>query len=238
MRHILFTILILVCVMPYGQCAELQKVFAKEGHIYYFSDGKDEIQLTFNGKDSAPALSPDGKNVAFLRKSDREAYLAVGAPEDYLQSGPDAILADQVWIIGVDGKNEKLLVEDNNPDDFGYDKWEGNKVIAHIDDDSLQFSPDGKTLYFITSAWVTTGALHSVNIDGTNERFIAGANYLKVIDKGRYKGNLIIRQHRYFLAGGSYDWLWLFTPAGKELGPLGLDLNEDQLGFLYSDPIK
>ena len=38
----------------------------------------------------------------------------------------------------------------------------------------------------------------------------------------KYKDHLIVRSHRYFLFGGSYDWYWLYDPAGKrELGPLG-----------------
>ncbi len=97
-------------------------------------------------------------------------------------------------------------------------------MVAHIDEESLKFSPDGKRLYFITSAWVTSGALHRVNVDGSGERFVAAANSLKVLGSGSYKGHLIISQHRYFLGGGSYDWYYVFTPQGKEVGPLGADL--------------
>ena len=205
---------------------ESQKVFAENGSIFYSLDGKNKIRLTKGPKDSTPAISPDGKKVVFLRKSEKEAYLAVGSPEDYLQSGPDGILADQVWIVDIDGKNEKILVRDRNPDEKGYKEWKGEDVIAHIDDPSLQFSTDGKKIYFISSAWVTSGALHSVNIDGTKEHFIAPANYLKVIPDGEYKGNLLIQQHRYFLKGGSYDWYYVFTPEGKEVGPLAESLED------------
>ena len=101
------------------------------------------------------------------------------------------------------------------------------------------FSPDSKTVYFVGSAWVTTGALHGVNIDGSNERFIEGANTLeKVIDKGDYKGDLVISQHRYFLGGGSYDWYYVFTPEGKEVGPLGDDLKTVGWDMLYFDSKK
>ncbi len=176
---------------------DAKKVFTKKGCIYYAPGGKMEIQLTKNGKDRAPVLSPDGKRVVFLRKSDKEAYLPTGGCEDYIKDDPDGLLADQVWRVDVTGKNEKMLVRDHDPDEVAIEgDFDGSKVIAHIDDEELQFSPDGKQLYFITAAWVTSGALHSVNIDGTNERFIAGSSYLKVIDKGGYKGNLIINQHR------------------------------------------
>lgn len=216
-----------------------QKVFAEKGHIYYFPDGKKKIQLTKTGKNRAPVLSPDGKRVVFLRKSDKEAYLAVGGSEDYVKDDPDGLLADQVWIVDVTGKNEKMLATDHNPDEIAIvGDFNGSEVIAHIDDDTLQFSPDSNKVYFITAAWVTSGALHSVNIDGSGERFIAGANYLKVIDKGGCKGCLIINQHRYFVTGGSYDWYYVFTPDGKEVGPLGNDLESVDWDFLYSDFIK
>ena len=35
--------------------------------------------------------SPDGKHIAFVRKSDKEAYLVIGVPEDY---SPEDRLAD------------------------------------------------------------------------------------------------------------------------------------------------
>jgi hypothetical protein len=165
--------------------------------------------------------------------------LAVGAPEDYLQSGPDGILADQVWIVGIDGKKEKMIAQDHNPDEIRVAaKFDGSKVIAHIHEDYFQFSPDSKKVYFITSAWVTSGALHSVNVDGTGERFIAGANYLKVIDKGKHKGNLIIQQHRYFLTQGSYDWYYVFTPEGKELAVLAPALDDVDWDSLYFEDKK
>jgi hypothetical protein len=31
----------------------------------------------------------------------------------------------------------------------------------------------------------------------------------------------VVSQHRYFLAGGSYDWYWLVTPEGREVQAVG-----------------
>jgi hypothetical protein len=59
----------------------------------------------------------------------------------------------------------------------------------------------------------------------TNYRFIQPANELEVITSGEYQGYLALQQHRYFIGGGSYDWYWLFTPDGKEIGPLGEELS-------------
>jgi len=41
------------------------------------------------------------------------------------------------------------------------------------------------------------------------------------VPKGKYAGDLIVSKHRYRLAGGSYDWFWLVSPKGMELGPVG-----------------
>jgi hypothetical protein len=46
---------------------------------------------------------------------------------------------------------------------------------------------------------------------------------------------LIVNQHRYFLGGGSYDWYWVFSPNGKEEGPLGPEIVKNQRDVLESD---
>ena len=120
---------------------------------------------------------------------------------------------EQIWIVNIEHKKERLLVDHH----FSCDK--PTEVI--IDPNHLMFSPDGKTLYFLTSAWVTSSALHAVNIEDAKQRYLLPANSLNVVAYGEYKGNLIVNQHRYFINGGSYDWYWLFTPEGKEIGPLG-----------------
>lgn len=51
-------------------------------------------------------------------------------------------------------------------------------------------------------------------------RFVCSGNTLEVIPRGEYAGYLMVTQHRYFLAGGSYDWLWLVHPDGQTVGPI------------------
>jgi len=229
----LFLLILILCLSVSSVLANgilYKKVFAEHGYIYFSPDGKEKILLTNGGKDRAPVLSPDGKKVAFIRKSDNQADLAVAM--ESLDCSPEDFLADQIWVVNVDAKNEKILVRDRKSNS---QKWDDRTVIGLIDDRSIQFSPDSKKVYFISSAWVTSGAVHCVNIDGSEEHFITPGNSLKVIDNGRYKGHLIIEQHRYFLVGGSYDWLWLYGPDGKEIDPIGPDLNQFEEEYLYSD---
>lgn len=206
----------------------LKGVFIETGNIYYSPTGGQKIQLTKSGKDKFPLLSPNGKKVVFIHKSKEKAYDPIDGEGPSERSDP---FADQIWVIDIDGKNEKMLVQDYNPDiKKGYDKRKGEDVIGFIED--MKFSPDGKTIYFLTKTWVTSSGLHAVNIDGSNEHFITAANTLKIIDRGDYKGDLIISQHRYFVGGGSYNWYYVFTPEGKEVGPLGDNLDDVNWDFL------
>ena len=211
-----------------------KKVFVEKGNIYYCPSGNQRIQLTKSGKDKLPLLSPDGKKVVFIRKSKEKAYDPIDGDGSSERLDP---FADQIWAIDIDGTNEKMLVRDYNPEiKEGYDKMKVEDVIGFIED--MKFSPDGKTIYFLIEAWVTSSALHAVNIDGSNEHFITDANTLKIIDKGDYKGDLIISQHRYYVGAGSYDWYYVFTPEGKEVGPLGDDLDKVDWDILYFESEK
>ena len=204
---LLFLLIINVFVFEKILAGEIpRKVFEKRGNIYYVINHR-VIQITTSGKDNHPILSPTNKTIAFVRQSD----IAIPKGCGYISYADE--YANQIWIYDIATKKEKLLVKNN----FSCDKLE--KLI--IDPNDLQFSPDSKTIYFATSAWVTSGALHAININGTNLRYIAPANSYRVIYDGKYKNKLIILQHRYFPQGGSYDWYWLYTLQGKQIKALG-----------------
>lgn len=225
MKKMIAMVFVFACATPSFAISE--NVYEQNGNINY-SHGEKVVQLTSSGIDRAPVLSPDNKTIVFIRKSKEEAYITVGGEEDY---APEDLLADQVWLVDIDGKNGKMLVRDRTPDGQINREWKAEDVIAHIDDSSLQFSPDGGKLYFISSAWVTSGAVHCANVDGSGERFVTDGNSLEIVPKGKYKGHLIVRKHKYFLAGGSYDWLWLVSPKGEDVGPLGEELSQEQREF-------
>ena len=72
-------------------------------------------------------------------------------------------------------------------------------------------------------AWATSGAVHSIDLQSGKKRFVCPGNSLEIIPEGEYKGNLMVGQHRYFIAGGSYDWLWLIQPDGQTVGAIAPD---------------
>ena len=201
-------------------CQAIPLIFSKLGNIYYTLAPNHTIKITHSGKDSAPALSSDKKMIAFVRIGNQII------PKN-CEDNTETKYGNQVWIYDISTKKERLLVANN----FQCDTPE-RKIIDPTD---ITFSPDNKILYFITSGWTTSGALHGVNVDGTNQHYIIPANEFEVIPKGTYKGYLIVNEHRYFIPpGGSYDWYWLLSSDGKEEGAIGEEITKDQRNFLES----
>lgn len=135
--------------------------------------------------------------------------------------------AQQIWLYDVKSKKQHVLVHTN------FSCKDPEKQI--LDPQELKFSLDGKKLYFLTTGWVTSAALHVVNVDGKDEHYLLPANDYSIIPKGQYKGYIIAWQHRYFVAGGSYNWYWLYSPLGKKIGPLGKEVTKDQKEYLESN---
>src|ERR1700712_4593065 len=123
----------------------------------------------------------------------------------------------ELWTVGSDGKGARKLLGLRTALDVH------NTLCAF---NSTQFSSNGQLLYFETPAWATSGALHVYDFKTGKERFFLasnGAQVLNMCGDKKYRDDLIVSQHRYFVFAGSYDWLWLFSPDGKEIGPVGED---------------
>lgn len=165
------------------------------------------LRLTNDIKSADLIESPDGKWIVFVKKSNHTI------PSNCFYFSEKGEHADEIWIINTKEMTKKLLVAPHfNCKDIS---------IVIIDPHNLQFSPNSKTLYFETSAWVTSGAIHAVDVDGTHLKFVTDGSELRVVQSGPYKGNIIVNQHRYRFKGntplGSYNWDWLFTPTGKQV---------------------
>jgi hypothetical protein len=167
----------------------------------------DGRAITSSGHDSAPLLSPDGRVVVFLRATHRPA-------KDCAADASDGKPLE-LWRVNSDGNSaRRLLATHGGP----------NPEAVVCDFANLQFNSAGSVLYFETPAWATSGAIHALDLATGKERLFLPGNGLIVLarcrDK-RYRDNIITGQHRYFVFSGSYDWAFLFTPEGKEIGPLG-----------------
>jgi dipeptidyl aminopeptidase/acylaminoacyl peptidase len=198
-RLILFPVFLAVSFSAFAQ-----SVSVKDGNIQFTDKSGKMTALTSSGRDSNPLLAPDGKWLAFVRKVDGKK----------IATGSDEVEPTELWQVRVDGKEPSLLVKCR-------DSEKVESIIAAFD--NLQFSTNGKLLYFVTPAWATSGAVHVVDTTNRKERYCFPGGDLKVVPKGEYKDCLIVQQHRYFIGGGSYDWYWLLKPDGKEIGPVGED---------------
>jgi hypothetical protein len=209
MKQTIFAILALALAFP----AFAQTVAVQDGNIQFTDKSGKTTALTSGGRDSGPILAPDGKWVAFVRKVDGKK----------IATGSDEADPTELWQVRVDGKEPTMLLRCR----------ESDKVESLIGGfDNLQFSTNGKLLYFVTPAWATSGGVHVVDTTNRKERFLFPGNDLRVVTGGEYKDCLLVQQHRYFIGGGAYDWFWLLRPDGKEVGPVGEDTSTFEATYL------
>ncbi len=127
---------------------------------------------------------------------------------------------DRLWIYDVKHHVSRLLISPN------LSCTDPKSVIVQIN--QVGFSPDDKTLYFQTTAWKISGALHAVNIDGKNLRYLQPSKDFFVISEGPFIGDLAIAQWNDFFPydKAGYVWYFAFTPDGKtKIDAIGPDLS-------------
>jgi Tol biopolymer transport system component len=162
-------------------------VSEKQGHIYY-----DNQQLTHSGKDSQAALSPDGKQLVFVREIENQNT--------------------ELWLMDISGQNAHAIVQSHEYEDVKQNLTGFNNPL---------FSLDGKAIYFLTTAWATSDAVHVINLNTNKQHFVIDGNSLELVPFGKYKGYLIVSEHKYHKEGGSYEDFWLVSPKGKAIKSLG-----------------
>jgi dipeptidyl aminopeptidase/acylaminoacyl peptidase len=184
--------------------SKAQSVFVKDGNVFLKNGSGQTKQLTTSGRDYQPGLSPDRRRIAFVRRT----------PGRTVQTPLSDTEATELWLVDSDGEHAELLVSGKEAD-------EPKTILA--DFSSPQFSPDGQRIYFLSAGWVTSGAVHVVDIQSRTESFVSPGNTLEVIQKGKYRGYLIVQEHKYFVGAkvGSYDDYWLLTPSGTEIRHIG-----------------
>jgi len=199
--------LAIVAPCPILGAAQLPHVYSDASNVFIESNGA-KIQLTRSEQDVDPVLAPNGAYVVFTRQG-RGRSAQTYNPGCLISPKPDELRQ-----VNIDGSGDRLLLTGRK----------GEPQDQLCDFHSKQFSSDGQRLYFLTPAWATSGALHVYDTRSRDEHFVVPANNVLVLSfcNNKYRDDLVIRAHRYFVFGGSYDWYWLYDPMGKkELGPIG-----------------
>lgn len=119
------------------------------------------------------ATSPDGRTRVFVRV---DATRTVATAQGDLPH-------EDLWI-ATGGKERLLLAGREAPPDAGVEQ-------TLTDFDGFAFSPDGSSLYFTSAAWVTSPALHVVDLRTGEERFLVDGALERVIATGPYAGMLL-----------------------------------------------
>jgi dipeptidyl aminopeptidase/acylaminoacyl peptidase len=148
--------------------------------------------------DTGVTPSSDGRVVFIRTTPDRLVSTSLGDEQ-----------ATELWIANADGTAARRLIIGRAADSV-------ERALAVL---SLpQFSPDGRRVYFLSRAWVTSDAVHAVDVATGREWFVAPGNSLAIIPRGPLAGCLLVSQHRHRPnEGGSYDWTWLLGSNGQEL---------------------
>ncbi len=211
--------ILLSCTLPCTIRAQsaLPHVYSDAGNIFMERNGA-KTKLTSSEMDADPVLAPNGAYVVYTRQGRGRTVHGYDTSQ-FCTTEPRP---DELRQINADGTGDKLLLKGRK----------GNPEHQLCDFRYKQFSSDGRRLYFLTPGWTTSGALHVFDMRSGDERFVLPANDVLVLSfcPNKYKDDLVVLAHRYYLLGGSYDWYWLYDPTGKnELGPLGDFDNPDDM---------
>jgi len=211
---------LLPCLQPGAVRAEgtAPRVYSDAGNIYIARAGA-KTKLTASEMDVDPVLAPNGTYIVYTRQGRGRTVHGYDTSQ-VCGTEPEP---DELRQINADGGGDKLLLKGRK----------GSPEHQLCDFRNKQFSSDGRRLYFLTPGWVTSDAMHVIDMRSGDERFVTPANGILVLSfcPNKYKDDLVVLAHRYFLLSGSYDWYWLYDPTGKrELGPLGeFDTPDDMM---------
>ena len=185
-------------------------VESKDGRIVYKDAEGRAIELTDSGHDVNPVLSTDGRQVAFVRTYRSPDWDAFGFTNCSL------------WVVDITGENLRCLCKGQDGDAAIDGDPQGGRenILTDLDLEPLIFSLDGQELFFHSGPSPLNSTIIAVKLDSGERRYVTYGSLLGIIPRGEYANHLLVSQHRYFLAGGSYDWIWLIAPDGTEVGPV------------------
>jgi len=168
------------------------------GNIFLTNKEEREKQITFEGLNTEAIFSPDETKIALIREdTERMTCFLDGC-----------LLGNEIWLYDIEKEEETMLLRGR------YKKEEEGVTKIH----NLTFLlNDNENIYFMCGGWVTSDAIHKLNILTKETKFITDGNSLEPINKGDYEGNMFTLKHKYFRSGGAYDIYFVVNSEGKEL---------------------
>ncbi|MCX6793432.1 MAG: hypothetical protein NTY12_05465 [Candidatus Falkowbacteria bacterium] len=193
-------------------------VINRGGNIFVKYSSGNEKQVTFTGGDSQPSLSEDKKLIVFVRD--------IGDKVPSIDFAGGTTNYNQIWLLNLDTLVEKKVFKSSDLKDINLllnavgEKFPIDK-IANLSNPLI--SLDNNYIYFMSLAWVTSGAIFSYNLNDNQIKLISDGNSLSLVKDGEFRGDLIISRHKYYEEGGAYDNDYIIDPnTGKELKMLGV----------------
>jgi len=171
-----------------------KQAVALDGSIFVLSADGSRLQVTSSLTDSQPDLALDGTKVVFVRKTD---------------------IGSEIWIAGVGSGASPARPLLKPP----------LRIMGRTFSQFFnpKFSPDGETVFFLIPFAATTQAILRILISNPEPKLVAAALNFVVVLGGQYRGDLVAQIRKAKLAPGFYEWYWLLTPDGKEIGIVGQD---------------
>ena len=98
------------------------------------------------------------------------------------------------------------------------------------------FSLDQKSIYYVSAAFATSGAIHRVDLKTKEDVFVIDGGSVDVIPDGKYKGLLLVDRAliKFDQNGetmGRNDYLWLVFADGKPFFEIGQSEGADAVRF-------
>ena len=139
-------------------------------------------------------------------------------PHKMVATGFGESEATELWVLNKETNRKEFILRDKPNED-------PSKAISEIADPV--FSPDMRSIYFVSAAWATSGSIQKVDLKSKKVRFLIDGNSVEVIPKGPYKGMLFVDRSliKFDKKGESLGrdmFSWLVSPNGKPKFEIGL----------------
>lgn len=208
--------LILTMLCSACEAQESDKVVEKDGNIILILKNGESKVLTSNSTDSSPCLSADKSQVVFIREfTSSVSNSESGNPNE-----------TQIILMAIDSNKETILVQGcksdgkgSSPTDYyNSEKYPFDGLCSLM---NPLFSPDGKRVYFESTAWVVSNAVHYFDLEKHKIFFFQPGSLNLIQPDGNVSMN-ISSTHKH---GGRYWQDWLYSPEGKPLKALSEQSN-------------